>query len=234
MGALSGGRASSRGPAGAASYAGARRRPAWRLPTLSGPGPKRALDVLLSAALLILLAPVFLLLACVIKLVDGGPAIHWQRRVGYRGQEFWFPKFRSMQVGAEKLQMALRPYTDDPGNLTFKMRQDPRMTWIGRWIRALSLDELPQLWSVLRGEMSLVGPRPPLPEEVAHYSETDRRRLEAKPGLTCIWQVSGRSEIPFPSQVKMDLYYIRHRDFWLDLKLLIRTIPAVLSCRGAY
>lgn len=233
---LAGPCASSRGVTWLLRQATGRRRGAWfgRLPALAGPGPKRALDVLLASVLLVLLAPLFLLIACVIKLVDGGPVLHWQRRIGYRGREFWFPKFRSMHVGAEKLQVALRPYTDYPESLTFKMRRDPRLTFIGRPLRILSLDELPQLFSVLRGEMSMVGPRPPLPEEVALYSETERRRLEVKPGLTCIWQVSGRSAIPFPSQVVMDLYYIRHRDLWLDFKLLLLTIPAVLSCRGAY
>jgi lipopolysaccharide/colanic/teichoic acid biosynthesis glycosyltransferase len=184
--------------------------------------------------LLIVLAPLLLAIAIVITLADGGPPLYWQRRVGYGGREFWFPKFRSMRVDADRLQGALRRYADHSASLTFKMRRDPRLTAIGRPLRTFSLDELPQLWCVLRGEMSMVGPRPPLPEEVAQYSETARRRLHVRPGLTCIWQVSGRSDIPFASQVVLDLHYIRHQSLWLDLKLVLLTIPAVLSGRGAY
>ena len=125
-------------------------------------------------------------------------------------------------------------YNDLKEGVTFKIKRDPRITWIGRILRKTSMDELPQLWCVLKGEMSLVGPRPPLPEEVSLYILQDRSRLDVTPGLTCIWQVSGRSEIPFSSQVKLDREYIESQSFWLDLKLLLKTIPAVILGRGAY
>ncbi len=195
---------------------------------------KRVLDLTISAALLVLLSPLWVAVAAVIKLADGGPVIFWQKRVGHFGREFWFPKFRSMRVGAEHLHEALLPKNDHPHGPTFKMKEDPRMTGIGRVVRTLSIDELPQLWSVLVGDMSLVGPRPPLPREVAQYSPTQLRRLEVRPGLTCIWQVSGRSTLSFSDQVLLDIEYIEKRSLWLDLKLLALTIPAVLSCRGAW
>jgi hypothetical protein len=118
--------------------------------------------------------------------------------------------------------------------LTFKMKRDPRVTWIGRIIRKLSIDELPQLWCVLKGDMSLVGPRPPVPREVEEYSLSDRRRLDVKPGLTCFWQVQGRGNIPFPQQCRLDVEYIESQSLWLDIKLLVQTVPAVLLGRGAY
>ena len=124
--------------------------------------------------------------------------------------------------------------SDHEDSITFKMKRDPRITWIGRIIRKLSIDELPQLWCVLRGDMSLVGPRPPLPSEVEQYSLSDRRRLEVIPGLTCIWQVSGRGDIPFAEQVELDAQYIESQSLWLDILLLLKTVPAVLLGRGAY
>jgi lipopolysaccharide/colanic/teichoic acid biosynthesis glycosyltransferase len=123
---------------------------------------------------------------------------------------------------------------DQPESLRFKMKSDPRITRIGKIIRRLSIDELPQLWNILRGEMSLVGPRPPIPSEVAEYGSSERRRLDVIPGLTCIWQVSGRSDIPFEDQVRLDVKYIDSQGIWLDVKLLLLTIPAVLTGRGAY
>jgi lipopolysaccharide/colanic/teichoic acid biosynthesis glycosyltransferase len=158
----------------------------------------------------------------------------WQTRVGRWGREFPFPKFRSMVVNAEQLKAALLTENDHGQNVTFKMKRDPRITWIGRIIRKLSIDELPQLWNVLRGDMSLVGPRPPLPQEVAQYTLADRRRLDVTPGLTCIWQVSGRGDIPFPQQVQLDVQYIESRSLWADVKILLQTIPAVLLGKGAY
>ena len=125
-------------------------------------------------------------------------------------------------------------HNDHGESITFKMKNDPRVTRVGRVIRTLSLDELPQLYCVLKGDMSLVGPRPPLPDEVARYSPTELRRLEVKPGLTCLWQVSGRSLIPFEEQVELDIIYIERQSFRLDLELLVRTVPAVLSCKGAF
>jgi lipopolysaccharide/colanic/teichoic acid biosynthesis glycosyltransferase len=202
----------------------------------SGEWAKRALDVVVSATVLLLLSPLWLVLALLIRW-DGGPALYWQPRVGRWGREFQFPKFRSMVPQADAMWAKLQASSSDHGNaqasITFKQEDDPRITRVGRLLRRTSLDEMPQLWCVLRGDMSLVGPRPALPAEVARYTVEQRRRLEAKPGLTCIWQVSGRSQIPFAGQVAMDLEYIRTRSFWLDIVLLLKTIPAVLFGRGA-
>jgi lipopolysaccharide/colanic/teichoic acid biosynthesis glycosyltransferase len=193
---------------------------------------KRAVDIVGSAALLFLLLPLFGVLAATIKLTDGGPVLFWQRRVGKWGQEFDMPKFRSMVANPERLETTLK--SDNPDSIRFKMKKDPRITRVGRIIRKLSIDELPQLWNVLKGQMSLVGPRPPIPSEVAEYCLYDRQRLNVIPGLTCIWQVSGRSDIPFEDQVRLDVQYIENRSFWLDIKILLQTIPAVLTGKGAY
>ncbi len=196
---------------------------------------KRATDVALASLALVLLAPVLLLAALLIKLTDRGPVLFWQTRIGRLGKEFAFPKLRSMRVDAEKVRERLTEGNQHgTQSVTFKMKRDPRVTWIGRIIRKLSIDELPQLWCVLRGDMSLVGPRPPIPREVALYTLADRRRLEGVPGLTCIWQVSGRADIPFDRQVEMDLAYLETQSLWTDLRLLAATIPAVLTARGAY
>jgi len=206
------------------------------------PTGKRFLDVVGSLLCLTLLAPLLLLVAVLVKATDGGPVLFWQRRVGFRGREFWFPKFRSMMPNANRLVRVLGDRNghangiaaDGKNDVTFKMKDDPRLTWIGAVIRKFSIDEMPQFWCVLRGDMSLVGPRPPLPSEVARYSPSDRRRLDVTPGLTCIWQVSGRGDVPFPRQVEMDVEYIERQGFWFDLKLMVLTIPAVLRGRGAY
>ena len=195
---------------------------------------KRAIDVAATAALLILLAPLFVAVALAIKLTDGGPVLFWQKRVGKHGVLFDFPKFRSMVSNAERLKDQLLVLNQHAGGVTFKIKNDPRITWVGRVIRRLSIDELPQLYCVLIGHMSLVGPRPPVPREVAHYTVADRRRLDVTPGLTCIWQVSGRADIPFERQVGLDVDYIESRSLLLDLKLLLKTIPAVLLGKGAY
>ena len=195
---------------------------------------KRALDIIVSLSALIVLSPLFLIVGLLIKLTDGGAILFWQKRVGKWGQTFDFPKFRSMVPNAEKLVQKLLSKNDHGDSVTFKMKSDPRVTWIGKIIRKLSIDELPQLWCVLKGDMTLVGPRPPVPREVAQYSLSDRRRLEVTPGLTCIWQVSGRGNIPFPQQVAMDIEYIENQSFWLDLKLLFQTIPAVIMGKGAF
>jgi lipopolysaccharide/colanic/teichoic acid biosynthesis glycosyltransferase len=195
---------------------------------------KRTLDVAVSAVALILLSPVLLIIALAIKLSDGGPVLFWQERVGLYGETFLFPKFRSMIIQAEAMKSDLLAYNVHGNGVTFKMHKDPRVTRIGSLLRRYSLDELPQLWCVLKGEMSLVGPRPAIPQEVERYAAHHRNRLHTLPGLTCIWQVSGRSEIPFEQQVKLDAQYIETRNFWLDLSLLARTVPAVLSGRGAY
>jgi lipopolysaccharide/colanic/teichoic acid biosynthesis glycosyltransferase len=175
-----------------------------------------------------------LLTALLIKLTDRGPVLFWQARVGKWGRVFPFPKFRSMVVDAEARQKELMSDNQHGDGVTFKIRRDPRVTWIGRIIRKTSIDELPQLWCVLKGDMSLVGPRPPLEKEVARYTLADRRRLDATPGITCIWQVSGRSDIPFPQQVELDVEYIEKQSIGEDLRLLIKTIPAVITGRGAY
>lgn len=197
-------------------------------------GIKRSIDVVVSAVMLVLTAPLLFLIALLIKFTDKGPILFWQARVGLWGHEFPLPKFRSMVKDAEKLKDSLLPHSDHEKSITFKMKLDPRVTWIGRLIRKTSLDELPQLWCVLKGDMSLVGPRPPVPGEVVRYTFADFRRLSAKPGLTCIWQVSGRGDVPFEKQVVLDVQYIESQSLWLDLVLLLRTIPAVVSCNGAY
>ena len=206
----------------------------WRL-RVEGPGAlKRAIDVAVALTMLLLLLPLFAVVAAAVKWTDGGPVLFWQRRVGRWGREFWFPKFRSMVINAEQLKDQLLKLNDHKDGVTFKMKRDPRVTWIGRIIRKLSIDELPQLWCVLKGDMTLVGPRPPVPREVAKYTLADRRRLDVTPGLTCIWQVSGRGNIPFPRQVELDVEYIEARCTWLDIKLMLHTIPAVLTGKGAF
>jgi len=196
---------------------------------------KRAIDVTVSLAALVALLPLFAVVALLIWLTDRGPVLYWQQRVGRHGRVFRFPKFRSMVMNAEALVDKLsRDNQHGAEGVTFKMRADPRITWIGRIIRRTSIDELPQLWCVLVGDMSLVGPRPALPREVARYTLADRRRLEAVPGLTCHWQVQGRSEIPFPRQVELDVEYIEQGNLAVDIKLLGQTIPAVVTGRGAY
>ena len=195
---------------------------------------KRLIDILASGTLLLCLWPLFLGVALCIKLTDGGPVLFWQTRIGRWGREFPFPKFRSMVVNAEALKDDILEQSDHEDSITFKMKKDPRVTWIGRIIRKLSIDELPQLWCVLKGDMSLVGPRPPVPREVAEYTLSDRRRLDVIPGLTCIWQVSGRGDIPFDEQVELDVQYIESQSIWVDIKLLLGTIPAVLLGKGAY
>ena len=208
---------------------------AWAIAVGGAKALKRGLDIVVSLAMIVLLAPLFAFVALAIKLTDWGPVLFWQARVGRWGREFPFPKFRSMVTNAEKLKDALLAQNQHGGaGVTFKMKKDPRVTWIGRIIRKLSIDELPQLWCVLRGDMSIVGPRPPVPREVAVYTLADRRRLDVTPGLTCIWQVSGRGDIPFPQQVQLDVDYIESQSFWLDIKLILATIPAVLLGKGAY
>ena len=195
---------------------------------------KRMLDIFVSASMLILLLPLFLIVSFLVRCTDGGSIFFRQSRVGINGREFFFYKFRSMVINAESLKKQLLAQNKHANSITFKMTRDPRVTWIGRILRKTSIDELPQLWNVLRGEMTLVGPRPAVPAEVAKYNPHERRRLQVAPGLTCYWQVSGRADLDFSQQVDLDLRYIRERSFWLDLKLMCLTIPAVLSGKGAY
>jgi lipopolysaccharide/colanic/teichoic acid biosynthesis glycosyltransferase len=194
---------------------------------------KRAFDILISLVLLILLAPFLLLLGTAVWVEDGGSILFAQTRVGRFGRLFKMYKVRSMCPDADKRLKDLLEKNQLKEGVTFKLKDDPRMTKVGKWLRKYSFDELPQLWNVLIGDMSLVGPRPPVPREVALYQLSDRRRLAAKPGITCIWQISGRSEIDFSGQVGLDVGYIETQDFWTDLKILVRTIPAVLSGKGA-
>lgn len=193
---------------------------------------KRTLDVAIAVVMLFLAAPVLSLVALAIKLSSRGSVLFRQTRCGLNGREFTLYKFRTMVEGAEEQQRELLHLNEMNGPV-FKVRKDPRVTALGRLLRRFSLDEFPQLWNVLRGDMSLVGPRPPIPEEVAQYERWQRRRLAMKPGLTCLWQISGRNNLDFDRWMELDLEYI---DSWtpsLDLKILWRTIPAVISGRGA-
>ena len=195
---------------------------------------KRIMDITVSLTALIILLPLFAIVAAAIKLTSKGNAMYWQERVGLDGKIIMFPKFRSMVTDADKLKDKIIAGNDHKNSVTFKMKKDPRVTAVGRIIRKLSIDELPQLWLVLKGDMSLVGPRPALPREVKEYTAAQRERLTVVPGLTCIWQVSGRGDIAFEQQVEMDKEYIEKRSILLDLKLLVLTVPAVLTGKGAY
>jgi len=210
------------------------KRLSWRFVVSTAYGAKRAMDIVLSAAALLALSPVFFVIAVLIMAEDRGPIFFRQIRVGKFGREFRMLKFRSMRVDAEQRLKELLAQNQHLTGVTFKIKGDPRVTRVGRILRKYSLDELPQFYNVLIGDMSLVGPRPPVPREVALYSVADRRRLAVKPGITCIWQVSGRAEIDFPGQVKLDVRYIESRSLRQDFKILCKTIPAVLSGDGAY
>nr|MBO2500834.1 sugar transferase [Acidimicrobiia bacterium] len=194
---------------------------------------KRAIDIIGATIALVLLSPVFLVVAIAVKLSSPGPVLFKQTRIGKYGEPFTFLKFRSMRVGADNEKRNLIDLNEVDGPV-FKIREDPRITSVGRFLRKTSLDELPQLLHVLSGRMSLVGVRPPVPEEVAEYSAYERQRLLIKPGLTCIWQVSGRSDLDFRTWMRMDLEYIENWSLALDLKLILKTFSAVLSGRGAY
>ena len=194
---------------------------------------KRTFDVVGSFGLLLAFSPVFLWAALQIKLHDRGPVLFRQTRIGRSGGEFSCLKFRTMVVDAEERLAALHLDTGHTDGL-FKMKDDPRITKPGRWLRRYSMDELPQLLNVFRGEMSLVGPRPPLPREVAHYSEDGRRRLRVRPGMTGLWQVSGRSDLSWSESVRLDLYYVDNWSMIQDLNILGKTFGAVLGSRGAY
>ena len=195
---------------------------------------KRWMDVCGSLAAIVLLMPLFIGIAIWLKLDSPGPLFYRQVRIGLYGRPFYFYKFRSMYVDSDARRAALEKENESRDGVLFKMKNDPRITRCGQFIRKYSIDEAPQFFNVLLGDMSLVGPRPPLPSEVAQYSLDDRKRLEILPGITCIWQVSGRSDIPFREQVVLDKEYIRGQSFWKDVLILFRTIPAVLTGKGAY
>lgn len=194
---------------------------------------KSLFDKILSALAILLTSPLLLLIAVAIKIDDPGPAIYKQTRVGKDRRTFTMYKFRSMHVNADARLEELKHLNEKDGPV-FKISNDPRITRVGRFIRKFSLDEFPQFFNVFKGEMSIVGPRPPLVKEVEQYTPYQMQRLNVKPGLTCYWQVSGRSNLSFDEWVKMDIQYIQERSLWVDFKVILKTIPAVLFGRGAY
>ena len=205
----------------------------WVVRTKLQASLKRLLDIVLGSVALVALSPLMLLAALVVRLTSPGPVLFRQERVGMWGEPFICFKFRSMYVDAEARKADLLALNEADGPV-FKMKADPRVTPFGRFIRKTSIDELPQLFNVLRGEMSLVGPRPAVPNEVAEYEYEHLGRLGAIPGITGLQQVSGRSDIEFSRWVELDLQYIAEQSLWTDIKILLRTIPAVLFSHGAY
>lgn len=193
---------------------------------------RRVLDVVLAASLLVLLSPLLLAIALAIRVASPGPVLFRQTRCGLHGRRFTFLKFRTMRPDADRLKALLQKFNEMDGP-AFKMTNDPRVFPLGRLLRRTSLDELPQLWNILQGHMSFIGPRPSVVEEVEQYELWQRRRLSMKPGLTCLWQVSGRSELTFDEWMRLDLEYIDNWSLWLDVKIALLTVPAVLLRRGA-
>ena len=206
----------------------------WKQQSRLFPRAKRLLDISISLIAIVLLSPVLLIVSILIKRESDGSALFKQQRIGLNGIPFTMLKFRSMRNDAPAHRNQLESQNEMQTGVLFKIKHDPRITHIGKIIRKTSIDELPQLINVLRGDMSLVGPRPPLPNEVSQYSINDRGRLNVLPGITCLWQVSGRSDIPFEQQVKLDLKYIERQSLKFDFILLLKTIPAVINARGAY
>lgn len=193
---------------------------------------KRALDVFASLLGLILLSPILFIVVVMIKLDSKGPVIFKQKRVGLNGKEFYMYKFRSMVVNAEELKEKLAAQNEMSGPM-FKMKEDPRVTRVGKFIRKTSLDELPQLINVIKGDMSLVGPRPSLPNEVKEFEPWMLKRLDVKPGLTCFWQVSGRNDIDFEDWMKLDIKYVNEKSFFLDIKLILKTVLVLFGDKHA-
>ncbi len=194
---------------------------------------KRAVDMVGAFGGLLLLLPLLPFIVAMIKLESSGPVLFGQVRVGRRGQLFRCLKFRSMSLDAEHRKLELEHLNEATG-AAFKIKDDPRITGVGRFLRRSSLDEFPQLWNVLRGEMSVVGPRPQIPSEVAEYTPEQARRLLAKPGLTCLWQVSGRSHLDFEEWMELDQEYVRKRGLAYEVGIILRTLPAVIDRKGAY
>ncbi|HUF52052.1 MAG TPA: sugar transferase [Longimicrobiales bacterium] len=195
---------------------------------------KRGLDVVMAAAAIVALLPACAIIAFAVKLTSRGPIFYEWRVLGRHARPFIGYKFRTMVVDADVLKVRFLADNEMHGP-AFKLRNDPRVTPLGRWLRKYSIDELPQLWSVVKGDMSLVGPRPPSAEEFVQFEPWQWRKLSVTPGITCLWQVAGRSEInDFAEWAALDLEYIRRWNLWLDLRILLRTVPAVLSARGAY
>jgi exopolysaccharide biosynthesis polyprenyl glycosylphosphotransferase len=194
---------------------------------------KRLFDIALACVALVLLVPIIPLIAVMIKLDSRGPVFFRQERVGKNGCFFNFYKFRSMYTGAEQRKKELEALNEQEGPV-FKVRADPRITSVGRFLRRSSLDEIPQIFNVVKGEMSVVGPRPPLPAETEHYQPWHWRRLQVTPGITCLWQISGRSHLSFNEWMRLDVEYLKHRSLKTDLMILLKTIPAVIARKGAY
>ena len=194
---------------------------------------KRVIDVVGSGLGIILLSPLLLFIAVLIRLTSPGPVLYIQKRSGLNGRKFVLYKFRSMYKGAHE-RLAELAHKNEVSGPIFKIKNDPRITPVGKFLRKFSLDELPQLFNVFAGQMSLVGPRPPLPKEVNQYETWQRRRLSMRPGITCLWQISGRNKIKFDEWMKLDLEYIDNWSLGLDFKILLKTIPAVLFAKGAY
>jgi len=194
---------------------------------------KRFMDIAVASLILLLVLPVIPVIVILIKLDSPGHVLFRQKRVGKDGREFDFFKFRSMHQGAENVIASLRPLSGVDGPV-FKLKEDPRITGTGRFLRRSSLDELPQLLNVLKGDMSVVGPRPNLPSEVSQYLPWQKRRLDVTPGITCYWQIAGRSHIGFQEWMRLDLEYIRSRSLVTDIKIMLKTIPAVIARKGAY
>lgn len=194
---------------------------------------KRLIDVVCSFLGVLVLSPLFIIIAIIIKTTSKGPVFFSQKRVGKNGKEFDMYKFRSMVVNAEDLKEKLAAQNEMSGPM-FKMKDDPRVTKVGKVIRKTSIDELPQLWNVFKGDMSLVGPRPSLPKEVAQFEEWMYKRLEVKPGLTCYWQVSGRNNIDFEDWMKLDCRYVDERNLWIDIKLIFKTVFVLFGDKNAH
>lgn len=197
-------------------------------------GLARGMDIVTSAMGILALSPLLIGTALAIRLESKGPALYRQIRIGENGKPFEIYKFRSMRIDGPSQEELSKQTHDRNDGVTFKLKRDPRITAVGRLIRKFSIDELPQLWNVLKGDMSLVGPRPALPVEVEKYSAVERRRLRGKPGITCFWQIQGRADLPFDRQVVLDVAYLQKRSIWLDIGILLKTPMAVLSARGAY
>lgn len=194
---------------------------------------KRLIDVVCSFLGVLVLSPLFIIIAIIIKTTSKGPVFFSQRRVGKNGKEFYMYKFRSMVINAEELKERLADQNEMSGPM-FKMKDDPRVTKVGKFIRKTSIDELPQLWNVLKGDMSLVGPRPSLPKEVAQFEDWMHRRLDVKPGLTCYWQISGRNNIDFEDWMKLDIKYVDERSTWIDIKLIFKTVGVLFGDKNAH
>lgn len=215
------------------------RNPGLLLQLLDGEFAKRLFDILFSLIVLILFSPVYLILALLIQISSPGPIFYVQKRVGKNYKPFGCLKFRTMIVNADQVlqeMMEKDPHVWQEFQTNFKLKNDPRITWIGRFLRLTSLDEFPQFWNVLKGDMSVVGPRPLVPEELVMYGRHMDKILTIRPGITGLWQVSGRNDIPYEKRVKIDVYYVNSRNFWIDLWIAIRTIGVVFfpNNNGAY